>query len=58
MNKRTEPMINEWNALIHKAAVQGDHAAFKLAAEMRNFNTCSILRLAIVADQLKKYRGY
>lgn len=58
MNKRTEPMINEWNALIHKAAVQGDRETFKLAAEMRNFSTCSVLRLAIVADQLKKYRGY
>lgn len=58
MNKRTEPMTNEWSALIHKAAVQGNREAFKLAAEMRNFSTCSILRFAIVVDQLKKYRGY
>lgn len=58
MNKRTEPMIKKWDALIHKAAVQNDSEAFKLAAKMRNFNACSVLRLAIVVDQLKKYRGY
>lgn len=58
MNKYTEPFVSEWENRAHVAAVNNQHEAFSFAVKMRNFNACSVLRLAIVADQLKKYRGY
>ena len=58
MNKYTEQAVKEWERTAHKAAVNNQRNAFRLAVQMRNYNTCSVLRLAIVADQLKKYRGY
>ena len=58
MNKYTEQAVREWERTAHRAAVNNQPKAFQLAVQMRNFNTCSVLRLAIVADQLKKYRGY
>lgn len=58
MNKYTEQAVKGWERTAHRAAVNNSPKAFQMAVQMRNFNTCNLLRVALVAGQLKKYRGY
>ena len=57
MNKYTEQAVKEWERIAHQSTVKNQRKAFQLAVQMRNFNACSVLRLAIVVNQLKSIEG-